>query len=811
MSKFIKLPDELKSWKINSLVSESDSNELYKITKKKTSAFLRHISAQDEEYNEDNINYLLEEAKFLQTISSLYDGFNYIDIISRNNTTKEVFDLYIVTKDAVTLDDYSRTHRMSEAEIVDFGIKMSNILEKLESKNIFHGNISPKNIYVTDDNKYILGGFSDFESKIDDLGFVAPEIAQNKDADFTTDLYSLGLIMYYLANKLRLPFEGNGILRDKAIQMRLDGDALNAPLTCGEKLISVIVIACQSSNQNRWKNAGNVKNALMSIQSELPKVNSENTVSDDTENTDFESNVFEEYGFDEYQPENTDNEDKDDKKESLDIAGAAVTAGVAASVAASVGAAQNQAEELVPDATKEGNLENANETLTNLNAEETPQEETPKEEVSENTNTTENTNESAVDTSDTKTPENFDVIQDNAESSDNDNSFEEFTADAENAESLEDIDTNTQNTDEPVVAESPLGNEVFEDLESTKTNNDFDRTSSSTDYGDFFDEDKKDENDSDKTQVFSVSTDEKDADTNVEEINEDKSENDTFDDDVFNEDENTEEKHSNKKRNNIIIGVSIAIIVLALGFVTFCIVNGIIKNNNKKVATTSATTQVVTTQKPSTAQVTTEEATTEKPYKEVTVTPVVGYGYSYGKELLEAQGFTVEIGEYKYSSLYGEGYIIAQSPEGDTTAKNNGVVTLDISLGLETVETTAEPETVSATQAPTKSSSSSSSAKSSNTSSKTNNFIFSNSDSSYLSTSDVKDLSRNNLNIALNEIYARRGRIFTDSSLADYFNSQSWYTPLYSASEFSQKVNFNKYEQANLQLIVNEQKDKGYR
>ena len=72
-------------------------------------------------------------------------------------------------------------------------------------------------------------------------------------------------------------------------------------------------------------------------------------------------------------------------------------------------------------------------------------------------------------------------------------------------------------------------------------------------------------------------------------------------------------------------------------------------------------------------------------------------------------------------------------------------------------------------------------------------------------------MSHSELNIAFNEIYARRGRIFTYSSLDSYFRSQSWYTPKYTASEFSQKVVFNDYETKNINLIYNEQHSRGYR
>ena len=82
---------------------------------------------------------------------------------------------------------------------------------------------------------------------------------------------------------------------------------------------------------------------------------------------------------------------------------------------------------------------------------------------------------------------------------------------------------------------------------------------------------------------------------------------------------------------------------------------------------------------PTTVPATTEQVTTSSSYNNVV--PVVGYGYSYGKKLLEQAGFTVEISDYEYSYDYPEGYIISQTPEGDTSASAGTVVKLVISSG----------------------------------------------------------------------------------------------------------------------------------
>lgn len=79
-------------------------------------------------------------------------------------------------------------------------------------------------------------------------------------------------------------------------------------------------------------------------------------------------------------------------------------------------------------------------------------------------------------------------------------------------------------------------------------------------------------------------------------------------------------------------------------------------------------------------------------------------------------------------------------------------------------------------------------------------YIFYDSDSRYLTSADLKGLSSWELRIARNEIYARRGRLFNDSSLQNYFNGCSWYNGYISPKNFDDD-SLNKVEKYNVNLI----------
>ena len=79
-------------------------------------------------------------------------------------------------------------------------------------------------------------------------------------------------------------------------------------------------------------------------------------------------------------------------------------------------------------------------------------------------------------------------------------------------------------------------------------------------------------------------------------------------------------------------------------------------------------------------------------------------------------------------------------------------------------------------------------------------FIFPGSDERYLSENELADLNSEDTQQAINEIYARRGRIFKEEPYKSFFNGCKWYKPTYSAEEFKDKW-FNEYEKKNIQLL----------
>ena len=87
-------------------------------------------------------------------------------------------------------------------------------------------------------------------------------------------------------------------------------------------------------------------------------------------------------------------------------------------------------------------------------------------------------------------------------------------------------------------------------------------------------------------------------------------------------------------------------------------------------------------------------------------------------------------------------------------------------------------------------------------------YVLPDSNTSYVTEADLEGLSAWELRVARNEIYARHGRMFSSSDLAEYFAGKSWYEPTVPAESFDESV-LNSVEKANLQTILQYEQEHG--
>lgn len=81
-------------------------------------------------------------------------------------------------------------------------------------------------------------------------------------------------------------------------------------------------------------------------------------------------------------------------------------------------------------------------------------------------------------------------------------------------------------------------------------------------------------------------------------------------------------------------------------------------------------------------------------------------------------------------------------------------------------------------------------------------FLLPDSDKRYITADELLMFTEAEIRIARNEIYARKGRIFKDQDLKEYFESKSWYEGRIEGNKFTDDM-LNNYEIANIKLLLN--------
>ena len=212
------------------------------------------------------------------------------------------WDIYIRMELLTPLNRWMTEHPMAERDILRLGIDLCTALEVCRQASIVHRDIKPENIFVNHLGIYKLGDFGvsrTLERQTSNLSrkgtfnYMAPEVynetLKSTDIDDAarTDICSLGLVLYRLANGGRLPFVPNKQLRTpadyrRALERRMSGEPLPAPSGCSDALSAIILKAAASNPAQRYESAEAMRAALMHLETPPITVNFDaRTTSDD--------------------------------------------------------------------------------------------------------------------------------------------------------------------------------------------------------------------------------------------------------------------------------------------------------------------------------------------------------------------------------------------------------------------------------------------------------------------------------------------------------------------------------------------------
>lgn len=162
-----------------------------------------------------------------------------------------------------------------EEEVLKVGRDICAALILCHRKNILHRDVKPENIFRNKDGNYKLGDFG--VSRVLDAcpGAVAstgigtyeywPAEQMTGRYDTRVDIYSLGLVLYELSNRNRLPFAASAYANSREVSLRLSGTELPAPCDASPALAQVILKACAFRAEDRYPNAESFLRALRRV------------------------------------------------------------------------------------------------------------------------------------------------------------------------------------------------------------------------------------------------------------------------------------------------------------------------------------------------------------------------------------------------------------------------------------------------------------------------------------------------------------------------------------------------------------------
>ena len=198
--------------------------------------------------------------------------------------------IYIRMELLTPLQKVTKERLLSEKEVIKLGKDICKALILCESRNIIHRDIKPDNIMISKFGDYKLGDFG--VSKImshttgatmtGTEGYMAPEVLHIEKYGKEVDIYSLGIVMYWLLNNRRMPFIGADekvtlVNANQAAIRRYQGEKIPAPKNGSNELKKIVLKACEYKPKDRYLTAQEMHDALEEIGSGKPYT--KNTVS----------------------------------------------------------------------------------------------------------------------------------------------------------------------------------------------------------------------------------------------------------------------------------------------------------------------------------------------------------------------------------------------------------------------------------------------------------------------------------------------------------------------------------------------------
>lgn len=276
-------------WYIERPIYENEIGGIYEIRKRDSdepSKALKVIRMPDPGLDPEGnyaeklqVDYVAE----IEMMQALKDHINVTayeeyEVLSRGD--EPGWDIVIRMEMVTPVPEYIRSNPFTIGDAVLLGCDVCSMLEFCHPHEIVHRNICPQNIFVSTDGVFKVGDFAiedpngNLLSTLTDIDancYMAPEVYYGEEPVPSSDIYSLGLLLYGLLNNNRLPFmppyPQQLALSDTVLanEKRFHGEPLPPPENAGEALSAIILKACSPEIEDRYASAAEMKAALNEV------------------------------------------------------------------------------------------------------------------------------------------------------------------------------------------------------------------------------------------------------------------------------------------------------------------------------------------------------------------------------------------------------------------------------------------------------------------------------------------------------------------------------------------------------------------
>ncbi len=190
------------------------------------------------------------------------------------------WDILIRMEELTPLLAYAYAHPFTRRDVIRLGIHLCKSLELCQKYNIIHRDLKPENIFVSENGDFKLGDFGIARtvektmsglSKKGTYNYMAPEVYKGTEYGFSVDIYSLGIVLYRLLNKNRVPFLPPAPTpltynsREQALARRMSGEPLPLPCYGSGRLGEIVLKAAAYDPKDRYSSPGQMRAELEAI------------------------------------------------------------------------------------------------------------------------------------------------------------------------------------------------------------------------------------------------------------------------------------------------------------------------------------------------------------------------------------------------------------------------------------------------------------------------------------------------------------------------------------------------------------------